>query len=151
MEVFARTLIISCSAMPSMLASFGNSAAEILLLHEYSNLRVFHNLNLYDKLNDMLILIVSYIWSIGGQTHRWRHHLLKEIDSRLPCIMSVTNHRWRQNVLITLVSDWPAPRVPYLCTYHTLTSTVIYCWTDRRTAAWNLLPNWRILWKYIPV
>ena len=71
------------------------------LLHEYSNLRVLHNLNLYDKLNDMLILIVSYIWSIGGQTKR----LLKEIDSRLPCIFSVTDHRWRQNVLITLVGQ----------------------------------------------
>lgn len=85
------------------------------LLYEYSNLRVLHNLNLYDKLNDMLIFIISYIWSIGGQTKR----LLKEIDSRLPCIFSVTDHRWRQNVLITLVSDLPAPLVPF-CVLTTL-------------------------------
>lgn len=118
------------------------------LLYEYSNLRVLHNLNLYDKLNDMLIFIISYIWSIGGQTKR----LLKEIDSRLPCIFSVTDHRWRQNVLITLVTVRLAcASCAILCTYHALTSTVIYCWTDRRTAAWNLFTGWRILWKYIPV
>ena len=117
------------------------------LLHEYSNLRVLHNLNLYDKLNDMLILIVSYIWSIGGQTKR----LPKEIDCRLPCIFSVTDHRWRQNVLITLVSDWPAPLVPFCV----LTTFWRQLWfiaeqTDAQQHGISL-PEWRILWKYIPV
>ena len=29
---------------------------------------------LYNKLSYALILIGSHLWSIGGQTYRWRHH-----------------------------------------------------------------------------
>ena len=50
----------------------------------------------------------------------------------LPCVCSVIDHRWRQNVVRTSVTHWAAPRVPLFCSYHILTSSVIYYWTDAR-------------------
>ena len=48
----------------------------------------------------------------------------------LPCVCSVIDQRGRQNVVRTLVTHLAAPRVPLFCSYHILTSSVIYYWTD---------------------
>ena len=56
----------------------------------------------------------------------------KQIDSMLPCICSVIDHRGRQNVVRTSVTQSAAPHVPLFCSYHILTSSVIYYWTDAR-------------------
>ena len=51
----------------------------------------------------------------------------------LPCVCSVIDHRWRQNVVRT--KKWHTRR--HWCSYHILTYSVIYYWI-RRTATWNL-------------
>ena len=61
-------------------------------------------------------------------------YYIKQIDSKLPCVCSVIDHRGRQNVVRTSVTHSAAPRVPLFCSYHILTSSVIYYWTD----AWQL-------------
>ena len=71
----------------------------------------------------------------------------KQIDSKLPCICSVIDHRWRQNVVRTSVTHSAAPRVPLFCSYHILTSSVIYYWTDARQLGIYLLN--RILHEFI--
>ena len=55
---------------------------------------------------------------------------IKQIDSKLPCVCSVIDHRGRQNMVRTSVTHSAAPRVPLFCTYHILTSSVICYWTD---------------------
>ena len=50
----------------------------------------------------------------------------KQIDSKLPCICSVIDHREHQNVVRTSVTHLAAPCVPLFCSYHILTSSVIY-------------------------
>ena len=59
-------------------------------------------------------------------------YYIKQIDSMLPCVCSVIDHRGRQNVVRTSVTHSAAPRVPLFCSYHILTSSVIYYWTDAR-------------------
>ena len=53
-------------------------------------------------------------------------HCIKQIDSMLPWVCSVIDHRGRQNVVKTTVTHSPASRVPLLCFYDILTSSVIY-------------------------
>ena len=68
-------------------------------------------------------------------------YYIKQIDSKLPCICSVIDHRGRQNVVRTSVIHSATPHVPFFCSYHILMSSVIYYWTD----AWQLriyLLNW---------
>ena len=55
----------------------------------------------------------------------------------LPCVCSVIDHRWRQNVVRTKKWHTRLSRVCHWCSYHILTSSVIYYWI-RRTATWNL-------------
>ena len=55
----------------------------------------------------------------------------------LPCVCSVIDHRWRQNVVRTKKWHTRRSRVCQWCSYHILTSSVIYYWI-RRTATWNL-------------
>ena len=43
----------------------------------------------------------------------------------LPCVCSVIDHRWRQNVV-------SRSRVCHWCSYHILTSSVIYYWIELR-------------------
>ena len=67
----------------------------------------------------------------------------EQIDSMLPCVCSVIDHRGRQNMVRTSVTHSAAPRVPLFfdtfsvthsaaprvplfCSYHILTSYVIY-------------------------
>ena len=56
----------------------------------------------------------------------------------LPCVCSVIDHRWRQNVVRTKKWYTRRSRVCHWCSYHILTSSVIYYWI-RRTATWNLI------------
>ena len=62
---------------------------------------------------------------------------------RRGCLSSLIDHRGRQNVVRTSVTHLAAPRVPLFCSYHILTSSVIY-YLNRRTATWNLFV------KYLP-
>ena len=55
-----------------------------------------------------------------------------KITSVLFSCLSVIDHRGRQNVVRTSVTHSAAPRVPLFCSYHILTSSVIYYWTDAR-------------------
>ena len=51
------------------------------------------------------------------------------INKKIPCCRvshSVMDHRRRQNVVRTSVTHSAAPRVPLFCSYHILTSSVIY-------------------------
>ena len=52
------------------------------------------------------------------------------IDSMLPCVCSLIDHRWRQNVVE--IKKWHTSRrkVHHWCFYHILTSSVTYYWTD---------------------
>ena len=85
----------------------------------------------------------------------------------LPCICPVIDHRGRQNVVRTSVThsaiascatflflpeqkehQWHtrlSPRVPLFCSYHILTSSVIYYWTDARQHGIYLLMSWFLL------
>ena len=56
----------------------------------------------------------------------------KLIDSMLLCVCSVIDHKGRQNVLDVKTSKSAVPRFPLFCSYHILTSSVIYYWTDAR-------------------
>ena len=55
----------------------------------------------------------------------------------LPDVCSLIDHRWRQNVVRT--KKWQTRHSPvcHWCSYHILTSSVIYYWI-RRWATWNL-------------
>ena len=44
-------------------------------------------------------------------------HYIKQIDSMLPCVSSVIDHRGRQNVVRTSVTHSAAPRVPLFCLF----------------------------------
>ena len=55
----------------------------------------------------------------------------------LPCVCSVIDHRWRQNVVTTKKWHTRRRRVCHRCSYLILTSSVIYYWI-RRTSTWNL-------------
>ena len=57
----------------------------------------------------------------------------------LPWVCSVIGHRGRRNVVRTSVTNSPATRVPLLCFYHILTSSVIYCLTDAQHHGMYLL------------
>ena len=57
-------------------------------------------------------------------------YYIKQIDSMLSCVRPVIDHRGRQNVVRTSVTHSSAPRVQLFCSYHILTSSVIYYWTD---------------------
>ena len=50
-------------------------------------------------------------------------YYIKQIDSKLPCVCSVIDHRGRQNVVRTSVTHSAAPRVQLFCSYHILTAT----------------------------
>ena len=68
-------------------------------------------------------------------------YYIKQIDSMWPCVYSVIDHRGRQNVVRTSVTHSAAPYVPLSCSYHILTSPVIY-WTDTRQHGIYLLHRW---------
>ena len=65
-------------------------------------------------------------------------YYIKQIDSKLPCVCSVLDHRGRQNVVRTSVTHSAAPHTWPMChifgSYHILTSSATYYWAD----AWQL-------------
>ena len=65
-------------------------------------------------------------------------YYIKQIDSKLPCVCSVIDHRGYQNVVRTSVTHWAALRVPLFSSYHILAS-VLYYWTDARQLGVYLL------------
>ena len=69
-------------------------------------------------------LFCYYIKQIGYIKPFW--------GSTLPCVCSVIDHRWRQNVVRTKKWHTRRGRVCHRCSYHILTSSVIYYWTDAR-------------------
>ena len=54
---------------------------------------------------------------------------IKQIDSMMPCVCSEIDHRWSLPP-----KEWHTrrSRVCHWCSYHILTSSVIYYWTDAR-------------------
>ena len=74
-------------------------------------------------------------------------HCIKQIDSMLPWVCLVIDHRGRQNVVKTSVSHSPAACLALHCFYHILTSSVICSLSvmNRPTATWNLFVNLIIL------
>ena len=86
----------------------------------------------YDLLEDRRIDdVIIYFFKIL--------YYIKKIDSKLPCVCSVIDHRGRQNVVRTSVTHSAAPRVPLFCSYHILMSAVIYHWTDAQQLGIYLL------------
>ena len=75
-------------------------------------------------------------------------YYIKQIDSKLPCVCSVIDHRGRQNVVRTSVTHSAAPCVPLFCSYHILTSSVIYYWTDARQLGIYLLNIYTYIYIY---
>ena len=69
-------------------------------------------------------------------------YFIKQIDCMLPCVCSVIDHSRRQNVVRTSVTHSATPHLPLFCSYHILTSSVIYYWTDARQHEIYLL-NWK--------
>ena len=74
-------------------------------------------------------------------------YYIKQIDSKLPCICSVIDHRGCQNVVRTSVKHLAAPRVPFFCSCHILTSSVVYYRTDARKLGIYLLSIFSILFS----
>ena len=59
-------------------------------------------------------------------------YYIKQIVYMLPCVCSVTDHRGRQNVVRTSVTQSAIASCATFFSYHILTSSVIYYWTDAR-------------------
>ena len=81
--------------------------------------------------NDLTKLLEQSQSNATKRNTKWVMYILilyyiKQIDSMLPCVCSVIDHRGRQNVVRTSVTHSAAPRVPLFCSYHILTSSAIY-------------------------
>ena len=74
-------------------------------------------------------------------------YYIKQIDSKLPCICSVIDHRGCQNVVRPSVKHSAAPHVPLFCSYLILTSSVVYYRTDARKLGIYLLSIFSILFS----
>ena len=82
---------------------------------------------------DTLWLFVAQILEHSSGTRQvcvsvFSDHCIMQIDSMLPWICSVIDHRGRQNV----IKDISGSCATCLFFYHILTSSVIYHWTDAR-------------------
>jgi len=62
------------------------------------------------------------------------------------CLSSLIGHSGRQHMVTTSVTHSAAPRLPLFCSYHVLTSSVIYYWTDARQHGIYFLNRW---WRTI--
>ena len=94
---------------------------------------------LYHKSNYPRILIGYFLWSssIGGKTHRFFPYCIKQLDSILPCVYSLRNHRRRQNVVRTSVTH---SVIAFLFLPHFL------CITEQAHGTMEEIPR---LWTYI--
>ena len=55
----------------------------------------------------------------------YEDHHIKQIDSMLPYVCSVIDHRRRQNAVRASVTHSAIASVPLFCSYHILSSSVI--------------------------
>ena len=67
------------------------------------------------------------------------------MDSNLPCVCSVGDHRGNQNVVRTSVTHSAVPCVPLFCSYHILMSSMIYYLTDAQQRRIYLLNRYVLL------
>ena len=88
----------------------------------------------------MRLQIGSFLWSIGRQTHGRRHHTqflrlfnVKQIDSILPCVCPVIDHRKWQLVFKTSATHSTSPHVSIL-----VLNTFWPHLSNRRTVTWNI-------------
>ena len=88
----------------------------------------------------MRLQIGSFLWSIGRQTHGRRHHTqflrlfnVKQIDSILPCVCPVIDHRKWQLVFKTSATHSASPHVSIL-----VLNTFWPHLSNRRTVTWNI-------------
>ena len=70
-----------------------------------------------------------------NSAHIFLCYCIKQLDSMLPCVCSVINHRRRQNVVRTSVTHSATPRVPHF-------DVICYLLLNRRTTTWNLVVNY---------
>ena len=115
-------------------SNFLNFEFEPITIAKHSNQSVCFILYRH-KIMSLLFSCLSK-WKIEIKRHFFPYILIfyyiKQIDSMLPCVCSVVDHRGRQNVVRTSVTHSAAPCVPLFCSYHILTSSVIYYWTEAR-------------------
>ena len=85
-------------------------------------------------------------------TNHNSYHYIKQIDSMLPCVCSVMNHRGRQNVVRTSVTH---SAIASCATFLFLPHFDVICdlLLNRRTATWNLFVKYISsflcrVWKY---
>ena len=117
----------------SIMASSSTSTSTLLPC----NGQVIEFTTLDNKLNNAHILIGSLLWSIRGQTHSWGQHkkliilyCIKQIDSMLPCVCSVIDHRQRQNVVrLSVIHSAIASCATFLSLPH---FDVLLNWTNAR-------------------
>ena len=64
--------------------------------------------------------------AVGTRFPIYYINIIKQIDSKLLCVFSVEDHKGRQNLVRTSVTNSASPRVPLFCSYQILTSSVIY-------------------------
>ena len=88
----------------------------------------------------MRLQIGSFLWCIGRQTHGRRHHTqflrlfnVKQIDSILPCVCPVIDHRKWQLVFKTSATHSASPHVSIL-----VLNTFWPHLSNRRTVTWNI-------------
>ena len=96
----------------------------------------------YDLLEDRRIddVIIKSFFSVYFNSLLYKTNTFQL--KKLPCVCSVIDRRWRQNVVRTSVTHSAAPRVPLFCSYYILTSSMIYYWTDTRQLGIYLLMIW---------
>ena len=85
----------------------------------------------------------------SSQAHQLTMSLnyIKQFDSMLRCIFSVTDHTRCQNMVRTSVKPLLLPGAPLFCSYRILKSSVIYYWTDEQQHGIYLL---KFTSKYLP-
>ena len=72
----------------------------------------------------------------------WQPEFYLQIDSKLPYVCSVIDHRWLQNRVKAMKWHTSRWRVCHWCFYRILTSSVIYYWTDPRQHGIYLFYRW---------
>ena len=68
-------------------------------------------------------------------------HCIKQIDSMLPWVCSVIDHRGRQNVVKTSVTHEPH----FIFFYHNYFDVICDLLLNRRMATWNLFVKYYII------
>ena len=99
--------------------------------------------------------LLSIFWPLKISSRKiWKTLRSKHAKCSLPVAVRVSetlvlklpiiDHRRRQNVVRTLVTHLATPRVPLICSYHILTSSVICYWTNARQHGIYLLSRRRL-------